>query len=50
VNNKRKKSNERSFDEAPPPVPCTLEEMKAILDKWVADGIIKLPEVQKKGN
>uniref|UniRef100_A0A2N9H6L3 Retrotransposon gag domain-containing protein n=1 Tax=Fagus sylvatica TaxID=28930 RepID=A0A2N9H6L3_FAGSY len=48
VNNKRKKSNERSFDEAPPPVPCTLEEMKAILDKWVADGIIKLPEVQKK--
>uniref|UniRef100_A0A2N9GS47 RNA-directed DNA polymerase n=1 Tax=Fagus sylvatica TaxID=28930 RepID=A0A2N9GS47_FAGSY len=48
VNNKRKKSNERSFDEAPPPVPCTLEEMKAILDKWVADGIIKLPEIQKK--
>uniref|UniRef100_A0A2N9EWH9 Retrotransposon gag domain-containing protein n=1 Tax=Fagus sylvatica TaxID=28930 RepID=A0A2N9EWH9_FAGSY len=48
VNNKRKKSNERSFDEAPPPVPCTLEEMKVILDKWVADGIIKLPEAQKK--
>uniref|UniRef100_A0A2N9GEB1 Integrase catalytic domain-containing protein n=1 Tax=Fagus sylvatica TaxID=28930 RepID=A0A2N9GEB1_FAGSY len=48
VNNKRKKSNERSFDEAPPPVPCTLEEMRAILDKWVADGIIKLPEAQKK--
>uniref|UniRef100_A0A2N9G8E1 RNA-directed DNA polymerase n=1 Tax=Fagus sylvatica TaxID=28930 RepID=A0A2N9G8E1_FAGSY len=48
VNNKQKKSNERSFDEAPPPVPCTLEEMKAILDKWVADGIIKLPEAQKK--
>uniref|UniRef100_A0A2N9GDZ7 Integrase catalytic domain-containing protein n=1 Tax=Fagus sylvatica TaxID=28930 RepID=A0A2N9GDZ7_FAGSY len=48
VSNKRKKSNERSFDEAPPPVPCTLEEMKAILDKWVADGIIKLPEAQKK--
>uniref|UniRef100_A0A2N9FWZ9 Integrase catalytic domain-containing protein n=1 Tax=Fagus sylvatica TaxID=28930 RepID=A0A2N9FWZ9_FAGSY len=48
VNSKRRKSNERSFDEAPPPVPCTLEEMKAILDKWVADGIIKLPEAQKK--
>uniref|UniRef100_A0A2N9J9P3 RNA-directed DNA polymerase n=1 Tax=Fagus sylvatica TaxID=28930 RepID=A0A2N9J9P3_FAGSY len=44
----RKKSNERSFDEAPPPVPCTLEEMKAILDKWVANGIIKLPKIQKK--
>uniref|UniRef100_A0A2N9G1I9 RNA-directed DNA polymerase n=1 Tax=Fagus sylvatica TaxID=28930 RepID=A0A2N9G1I9_FAGSY len=48
VSNKRKKSNERSFDEAPPPIPCSLEEMKAILDKWVADGIIKLPEIQKK--
>ena len=48
VNNKRKKSSERSFKEPPPPVPCTLEEMMAILNKWVADGIIKLPEAQKK--
>jgi hypothetical protein len=48
VNNKRKKSNERSFEEPPPPVPCTLEEIMAILDKWVADGIVKLPEVSKK--
>uniref|UniRef100_A0A2N9HPH6 Integrase catalytic domain-containing protein n=1 Tax=Fagus sylvatica TaxID=28930 RepID=A0A2N9HPH6_FAGSY len=37
VNNKRKKSNERSFEEPPPPVPCTLEEIMAILNKWVAD-------------
>uniref|UniRef100_A0A2N9H7Y4 RNA-directed DNA polymerase n=1 Tax=Fagus sylvatica TaxID=28930 RepID=A0A2N9H7Y4_FAGSY len=50
VNNKRKKSNEKSFEEPPPPVPCTLEEIMAILDKWVADGIIKLPEISKKGN
>uniref|UniRef100_A0A2N9J026 Retrotransposon gag domain-containing protein n=1 Tax=Fagus sylvatica TaxID=28930 RepID=A0A2N9J026_FAGSY len=48
VNNKRKKPSERSFEEPPPPVPCTLEEMMAILNKWVADGIIKLPEVSKK--
>jgi hypothetical protein len=48
VNNKRKKSNERSFEEPPPPVPCTLEEMMAILNKWVADGIVKLPEISKK--
>uniref|UniRef100_A0A2N9FUQ4 RNA-directed DNA polymerase n=1 Tax=Fagus sylvatica TaxID=28930 RepID=A0A2N9FUQ4_FAGSY len=34
--------------EPPPPVPCTLEEIMAILDKWVADGIIKLPEISKK--
>jgi hypothetical protein len=48
VNNKRKKSSERSFEEPPPSVPCTLEEMMAILNKWVADGVVKLPEVSKK--
>uniref|UniRef100_A0A2N9F794 RNA-directed DNA polymerase n=1 Tax=Fagus sylvatica TaxID=28930 RepID=A0A2N9F794_FAGSY len=48
VNSKRKKPNEKSFEEPPPPVPCTLEEIMAILDKWVTDGIIKLPEVSKK--
>uniref|UniRef100_A0A2N9EZU9 RNA-directed DNA polymerase n=1 Tax=Fagus sylvatica TaxID=28930 RepID=A0A2N9EZU9_FAGSY len=48
VNNKRKKSNERSFEEPPPPVPFTLKEMMAILNKWVADGVVKLPEVSKK--
>jgi hypothetical protein len=48
VNNKRNKSNERSFEEPPPPVPCTLEEMMAILNKWVANGIVKLPEISKK--
>jgi hypothetical protein len=48
VSNKRKKSSERSFEEPPPPVPCTLEEMMAILNKWVADGVVKLPEVSKK--
>jgi hypothetical protein len=48
VNNKRKKSSERSFEEPPPPVPCTLEEMMAILNKWVADGVVKLSEVSKK--
>jgi hypothetical protein len=48
VNNKRKKSSERSFEEPPPPIHCTLEEMIAILDKWVADGVVKLSEVSKK--
>ena len=48
VNNKRKKLSERSFEEPPPPVPCTLEEMMAILNKWVANGVVKLPEVSKK--
>jgi hypothetical protein len=48
VNNKRKKLTERPFEEPPPPVPCTLEEMIAIFNRWVADGIIKLPEAPKK--
>ena len=48
VSNKRKKSSERSFEKPPRPVPCTLEEMMAILNKWVADGIIKLSEAPNK--
>ena len=48
VNNKRKKSAERPFEEPPLPVPCTLKEMIAILNRWVANGIVKLPEAPKK--
>jgi hypothetical protein len=48
VNNKRKKSTKRSFEEPPPLVPCTLEEMIAILNRWAADGIIKLLKAPKK--
>uniref|UniRef100_A0A2N9GYU2 RNase H type-1 domain-containing protein n=1 Tax=Fagus sylvatica TaxID=28930 RepID=A0A2N9GYU2_FAGSY len=38
----------KPFEEPPPLVPCTMEEMIAILNKWVADGIFKLPESPKK--
>jgi hypothetical protein len=48
ANNKQKKSTKKTFEEPPPPVPYNTEEMIAILDKWVADGIDKLPEAQKK--
>jgi hypothetical protein len=48
VNNKRKKSTERPFEEPPSSVPCTLEEIIAVLNKWVADGIINLLEAPKK--
>ena len=34
--------------EPPPPVPCMKEEMIAILNRWVADGIIRLPEVREE--
>jgi hypothetical protein len=50
VNNKRKKPNERSFEEPPPPVPCTLEEIMTILDKWVADGYCQAPINFKESN
>jgi hypothetical protein len=37
----------REFVEPSPPVPCTKEEMIAILNRWVADGVIRLPEVRE---
>uniref|UniRef100_A0A2N9EPF1 Reverse transcriptase domain-containing protein n=1 Tax=Fagus sylvatica TaxID=28930 RepID=A0A2N9EPF1_FAGSY len=43
-----KEINRKPFEEPPPLVPCTTEEMIAILNKWVADGIVKLPEAPKK--
>uniref|UniRef100_A0A2N9GKK5 Integrase catalytic domain-containing protein n=1 Tax=Fagus sylvatica TaxID=28930 RepID=A0A2N9GKK5_FAGSY len=36
----------KKFAETPPPVPCTREEMITILNKWVADGVIRLPNIQ----
>uniref|UniRef100_A0A2N9FW41 Integrase catalytic domain-containing protein n=1 Tax=Fagus sylvatica TaxID=28930 RepID=A0A2N9FW41_FAGSY len=42
------KSTERPVEEPPPPVPRTMEEMIAILNKWAADGIVKLSEAPKK--
>uniref|UniRef100_A0A2N9EI75 Uncharacterized protein n=1 Tax=Fagus sylvatica TaxID=28930 RepID=A0A2N9EI75_FAGSY len=38
----------KRFGEMPPPVPCTREEMITILNKWVADGVIRLPDVQEE--
>jgi hypothetical protein len=38
----------KKYGEIPPPVPCTREEMITILNKWVADGVIRLPEVQEE--
>ena len=38
----------KEFGESPAPVPCTKEEMIAILNRWVADGIIRLSEVREE--
>ena len=37
----------KEFGDPPAPVPCTKEEMIAILNRWMADGVIKLPEVRE---
>jgi hypothetical protein len=38
----------REFGEPPASVPCTREEMIVILNRWVADGVIKLPKVREE--
>uniref|UniRef100_A0A2N9H996 Reverse transcriptase domain-containing protein n=1 Tax=Fagus sylvatica TaxID=28930 RepID=A0A2N9H996_FAGSY len=38
----------KEFGDPPAPVPCTKEEMIAILNRWMADGVIKLPEVREE--
>ncbi|XP_059630202.1 uncharacterized protein LOC132273203 [Cornus florida] len=35
-------------DEAPPPFPCTPEEVETILKKWIQHGDIRLPEVLRE--
>ena len=37
VGEKRKREEEEEY----PPIPCTDEEMNAVIDKWVADGVLK---------
>ena len=38
----------REFMESPPLVPRTKEEMTSILNRWVADGVVRLPEVREE--
>ena len=37
VGEKRKREEEEKY----PPIPCTDEEMNAIINKWVADGVLR---------
>uniref|UniRef100_A0A2N9G908 RNase H type-1 domain-containing protein n=1 Tax=Fagus sylvatica TaxID=28930 RepID=A0A2N9G908_FAGSY len=43
-----RRSTEKEFRKPPAPVPCTEEEMIAILNKWVAYDVIKLSEAQEE--
>ena len=40
VGDKRKKPEGKIFDE-PPVIPCTVEELNHVLDKWIGDGIVR---------
>uniref|UniRef100_A0A2N9F0E4 Uncharacterized protein n=1 Tax=Fagus sylvatica TaxID=28930 RepID=A0A2N9F0E4_FAGSY len=45
--NKKKRGKEKEFEEWPA-IPCTTEEMHAVIDKWIADGFLRLPNVSKE--
>ena len=45
--NKKKCGKEKEFEEWPA-IPCTTEEMHAVIDKWIADGLLRLPGVSKE--
>ena len=40
VGEKRKKPDRKVFKE-PPAIPCTVEELNHVLDKWIGDGVVK---------
>ena len=43
---KRKRPNGKVFEE-PPVIPCTVEELNHVLDKWIRDGIVRPFTVSK---
>uniref|UniRef100_A0A2N9F8A9 Retrotransposon gag domain-containing protein n=1 Tax=Fagus sylvatica TaxID=28930 RepID=A0A2N9F8A9_FAGSY len=45
--NKKKCGKEKEFKEWPA-IPCTTEEMHAIIDKWIVDGFLRLLGVSKE--
>ena len=40
VGEKRKKPDRKVFKE-PPAIPCTVEELNHVLDKWIGDGVVR---------
>ena len=44
----RGQKRSRDLANSPPPLPCKFAKAKAILAKWVEDGIIKLPAVERE--
>jgi hypothetical protein len=44
---KKKHGKEKEFEEWSA-IPCTTEKMHAVIDKWIADGFLRLPSVSKE--
>ena len=44
---RKRKFNGREYD-TPPPLPCTLNELNVLLDKWIADGVFKPNQVSRE--
>ena len=40
VGEKRKRPDGKVFEE-PPAIPCTVEELNHVLDKWIRDGVVR---------
>ena len=46
VGEKRKKPDRKVFKE-PPAIPCTVEELNHVMDKWIGDGVVRPFTVSK---
>ena len=44
IDERKRKVNRREYD-TPPPLPCTLNELDVLLDKWIADDVFKPNQV-----
>ena len=44
---RKRKVDEREYD-TPPPLPCTLKELNVLLDKWIADRVLKPNQVSRE--
>ena len=44
----KKKHEKGKAVEEYPPISCTLEELSVILDRWIADGVVKLYKIDRE--
>ena len=44
---RKRKVDGREYD-TPPPLPCTPKELNVLLDKWIADRVLKPNQVSRE--